>query len=391
MRALRFVFACALLMASNASASAASTAAAAAAVLHNSASISTVGSSSSTVAGQSVAVKSFLAFTGHTAFEVVPAEELCAEAMYAKFAHFLVHRDKPLKLSTIEEYVRKLFGLAKDKYGKDAAWSPFFLSAQPGDSNSWLNRLLRNVQRTMMQQAVEDGSELKSQATPIGHELLALVSGTLARHGTLESIKRKLMINFVFCACGRAGEVATLCWNLLTYDYQFKAPVFVWSELKTSKQKHVLLLPSEHRLLCMYKHFGDAFIAGVFQGVKSQLGATTANEFLFPEYTSGSRSSSVSSALTSWLKQLTVASSNNNQTYAQHRVVELPPDVSASGLRMGAINALAPYMLDSQIVTASGHDLTGVSAVHEYINVTTPDHVPRELLHPQRGGLLLCV
>ena len=147
-------------------------------------------------------------------------------------------------------------------------------------------------------------------------------------------------------------------------------------------EKHVLLLPSEHRLLCMYEHFGDAFIAGVFQGVKSQLGATTAYLFLFPEYTSESRSSSISSALTrSWLKQLTVAPSNTNRTYAQHRIEELPPDVSASGLRMGAIDALAPYMPDSQIVTASGHDLTGVSAVHEYINVTTPDHVSRELLH----------
>ena len=367
------------MLGASAAAAAASTASATA-ILNNSASIPTVGSAPSTLAAQFVAVKSFLAFTSHASFEMVPVEELCNEATYGKFAYYLVHHDKPLKLSTIEEYVRKLFNVAKDKYGKDAAWSQFFQSAQPGNSNSWLNRLLRNVRRAKMQQAVEDGTELKSQATPIGHELLALVSGTLARHGTMESIKRKLMLNFVFSACGRAGEVATLCWNLLTYDYQFKAPVFVWAQLKTSKQKHVLLLPSEHRHLCMYKHLGDAFVVGVFQSVKSKLGTTNfdTNDFLFPEYTSGSRSSSVSSAITRWLKQLTVASSNDNKMYDQHRIAELPPDVSASGLRMGAINALAPFMPDHQIVVASGHDLTGVSAVHEYINVTTPDHIPSE-------------
>lgn len=355
-------------------------AAAAAAVLNNNASISAVGSSASTVAAQTVAVNAYLAFTGHQSIEDASAEELCNPATYGKFAYYLVNRDKPLKLSTIEGYIRKVFGVAGKTYGTDVAWAPFFQSAQPGDSNSWLNRLLVSVTRAMVQQAVEDGTELKSQATPIGHELLALVSATLARHGSPDSIKRKLILNFVFSACGRAGEVSTLSWNLLAYDFQFKAVVFVWTQLKTSKQKYVLLLPSEHRLLCMYKHFGDAFITGVFQGAKSRLdgGGTATNDWLFPEYSSEARSSTPSSAITSWLKQLTAVGANTNKVYAQHRVVELPADVSASGLRMGSINALAPYMADYQIVVASGHDMTTTSALHEYLHPTTPDHVARE-------------
>jgi hypothetical protein len=70
------------------------------------------------------------------------------------------------------------------------------------------------------------------------------VAKQLSRHGTPDSQLRKQVILLTAQACGRTSEVATLSWNLLEMDDSLRLPVFTWTQMKTSKRKYVLVIPS---------------------------------------------------------------------------------------------------------------------------------------------------
>lgn len=355
-------------------------------------SIPSAGASDATVKANASTQQLFIKFCTHEStqgaypfakWEDVTADTLCSCRMYERFAHFVTHtyktaKDKNYAMSTALAEIRRLFQLAKARYGGVDSWAPFFASVDATDTNqaSWFHGLLRNIERTFVRRSLKAGEDLVSSAAPISRRIVLAVMRALVRERSKESIKRRLMLDLVYHGCGRGSEVATLTWNLLSWDETLGTAYFVWTQLKTSKQKLVLLLPGVERHGCIFKAFADAFAMGVFEVNKRS--ASTGNDWLFPEYVSDSgRESSIAAALSSWLKQLVLDPKNTNKTYEAHRVPELPLEPSSGGLRVGAINDMLPFVSPEHIVQVSGHDLTSVSAMYEYVTGSTvPGCIP---------------
>ena len=57
-----------------------------------------------------------------------------------------------------------------------------------------------------------------------------------------------------------------------------------------------------------------------------------------------------------------------SKEYAAVAVPALPDNITAGGIRPGASNFLARYMPGEFIVHVTGHELTGSSAVYDYID-----------------------
>ena len=290
---------------------------------------------------------------------------MCVQLYYERFAAYLAHFHESnrgaLALSTVVEYVRKLINLAKTKFGAVAEHKPFFVCLDVGDKG-WLNGVLARLERLFSQRAAADGTDLSSQATPVLAGHLRDVSRACAQHGQPESLLRRLVLMLTWCATGRASEIATLSWNQLSWDALIAAPMFVWNQLKTSKQKQVLLLAGPDRFTCVFKLFGDVFATGYFS---RNLWSSDENNFVFPVLAA---KKTTGTTLGDWLKAFAPGPQNTNVEYQLYRIATLPIDVTAAGIRVGAINTMYYAGVSLEMCALmSGHDLTGVSALFEYI------------------------
>jgi hypothetical protein len=336
--------------------------------------ISSAGASDSTLQANASTKKLALKFCAGSAgkypyqlWESIPASVLCSRNLFERFAHYVTHEHKTSRsarnfaLSSALAEVRWLYQLVKTQCSETAGCAPFF------DTTDWLHYLLQNIERIIVKRSLKSGKDLSTSASPIGRDILIAVSRALVKHGSKESLRRRLLLNLVYQGCGRASEVATLTWDLLAWDYQFRTALFTLTQLKTSKQKLVLLLPGVERYSCIYKCFADAFASGVFEANKRS--AATGNNWLFHEFTEEERGSSVAAALSSFLKQLSLnPEENKNKMYEAYRVKELPLEPSSGGLRVGAINDMLPHVAGEHIIAVSGHDFTHVSAMFEYVS-----------------------
>lgn len=313
---------------------------------------------------------------------------VCTTFTVESFAYYLTHEHKKagaefLSAGTLTQYLSNFMNAAKRRFPTN----PFFACMDPADSNNWYKQLLKSVTRTVAKRALKAGLDLSFQAPPLYRADMILVSKALARHANApnfakQDMLRRLMLNMTFQACGRAGEIMTLSWDLIEWDKRFRVPVAKWMQLKVSKQKPVIFMVGRERHSCLWKGFGDAFIAQVFRPDNGQASSSKPGDddvdvnWLFPDFAG---KSSVGSSLSDWLKQLSTYPNDHkgNRVYEAHRVEELPEGIAAAGLRLGAINEMAPVVQDQQVVQVSGHDFKNLSAVYEYIFMgTLPSLIP---------------
>lgn len=79
-------------------------------------------------------------------------------------------------------------------------------------------------------------------------------------------------------------------------------------------------------------------------------------------------SKEVGTKLSEWLKAL--RPSSTDATYGLYRVSNLPDDVTAGGMRVGAANTMALVLPVEKVAAMTGHDLTSLSALFEYLGIT---------------------
>jgi hypothetical protein len=165
-------------------------------------------------------------------------------------------------LGTIKAYVRTAAQLMAKKFEKLGS-----NLAKLEIANNWMSKIMGNVDRLVMQRAFKDGTEITGESSPLHLHHVKAIAAKLTKANSKDGAFRKLVIMLSFMACGRCGEVVSVAWYLLKWNYALGVPVITWRDFKNSKDKPVVLLcsleSSDGDILIA---FGDAAAHNQFNG-----------------------------------------------------------------------------------------------------------------------------
>ena len=147
--------------------------------------------------------------------------------------------------------------------------------------------------------------------------------------------------------------------QLVQVDSQYQVVYTDALQLKVSAMKTVVFAAGSNRHLDFFLNFFDYLVCG--PQVTYQHGGAN---FIFPEW---QRTSAPSTTLSNVMKAL--LPSSKNVKYAKFRVTGLHEDASAGGIRVGAVNWLTSHMPAEFVAYLTGHTLTGIGALFEYLRV----------------------
>ena len=202
-------------------------------------------------------------------------------------------------------------------------------------------------------------------------EDVMLITRAYARAGTVEGAIRKVSLLTCQRSAGRSAEPAWMTVDGLIWDKKFKH-VFVESpQPKGSKIKLVALGAGESRHSDWFLALGDYL---VLQPDRALYKEEDPN-WLFPEL---QKTSSPGTTLGNYIKAVLPAERGGHKTYQKEHLVvhELPPGVTAGGLRPGACNELRAAMPSELAMHVTAHDFTSFAAYFEYIDCTRAGCMP---------------
>ena len=215
------------------------------------------------------------------------------------------------------------------------------------------------MNRQLFHNAIANEEKLDQSADEISYKDMLDISEALAKANTAEAAERKCIIKTCFRMAGRGSEPGTLGYGGLRWTKTFECATFEAPQPKSSKLKKAVLVAGANRHADVLLDFGDFFAL--------QRGEThfDAEEkcFIFPKL--GEKDSSTK--VTNYLKGLLPAERGGCAKYAKVALESLPPAPTAAGIRPGACELLAMYVPAEIAVHTTGHDLTGLSALWEYI------------------------
>ena len=115
-----------------------------------------------------------------------------------------------------------------------------------------------------------------------------------------KTLKRLAIFLLLAAACGRTGEVLTLCWETLTWCTLLNAPTFTWNSSKTRKDRAIVFFNATDRYTCSIYALANLFIMGGFNAIQSS-DAASYNSWLFPTLHA---KSDANNTMNDWLKAL---------------------------------------------------------------------------------------
>ena len=189
---------------------------------------------------------------------------------------------------------------------------------------------------------------------------------------------RAFLIVFKFLAVGRAGEVATINWDKTLWCPIQNIFRLTWSSTKTSKDKGLGIFSEKvFTFIDFYLLLSHLFIMGYFVTNRTAEAEDPLHNFWFQKLRSMSVKS-VAPTISRYLQD--VAPGSDSKTYSNYVVASVPQDVSRSSLRISGVNIMASKGVSLEnIVNMTGHFLTGMSAVFEYLLITVTSTVIGEL------------
>ena len=248
-----------------------------------------------------------------------------------------VETETEKKGGTIVEYVRKVFTIARDQYGRNPNHDAFFEPMlDPTSALNWFKGMTRQIFVKSWQDATDRGEPSSKQADPIGLQELREIFRALSTEGSRESFNRLAVLNLNAIAVGRASEIASLSLDVLRWEHARKEGCgFLsarWSQPKIHIDKLVIMCAGAVPELCPFYSLGLAYAAGCFS---NQTWREDYMNFLFPELSA--TTVAAQTTITTWLRQLGSGKGN----YAGCPVSSLTSTSTAGGQRVGGINALA--------------------------------------------------
>ena len=187
------------------------------------------GSAKLTVKEKSAAMKHLDAFyltkslalnsSGSASSERLTQRELCSEMLFRELATYLtkfaVKLNGELYISgTATQYLSAAKEMAMKKFPRNAIWEERLLE-------KWYLSLRVSVEKKGNKRQIQNGQPIAEASLPIGRKLLHFICKGLLKDekGSVESMKRRLVMIITFHAVGRSGEVICSTWTSAFWDH----------------------------------------------------------------------------------------------------------------------------------------------------------------------------
>jgi hypothetical protein len=210
----------------------------------------------------------------------------------------------------------------------------------------------------------------------------------LGRANSAEAARRKFAIKTLWVLCGRGGEPALLAYESMRWNALLNCVSGEADQSKTSKSKYFCFIAGVDHLSDWAIDFGDAL---VWEKGYRKFNADK-KTWLFPDLY---QAKSSTTTITDYMKAMQApglpGSLQKFQDYAithDKYGVELPPAPTAKGMRHGACETICIGVPAELAIHVTGHDLTSVGALFNYLNARVALCIPGALLLAGWPGLL---
>ena len=220
------------------------------------------------------------------------------------------------------------------------------------------------MKKQIMARKVDKGEKLDCSANELYLHHIEQISAALARANFKKAIEQKLSIKTLWVSSGRSGEPAHLSLNGLSWNVLHDAGVIESFQSKPGKMKYVLLLAGKTRHSSWALDFGDMLIFD--HGMATY---TEGEQFwLLPDLGGASNAGTKLSNYIRALQPEGRPGSLKRYWEIGCDVPSLPIQSTAAGVRPGACETLCMATPAEYAVHNTGHDLTGIGALFEYLN-----------------------
>ena len=242
-----------------------------------------------------------------------------------------------------------------------------FLKCKSGENchqADWYKGIKTQIRMKLFYMSIENNESLDQSANCIGYQHILAVCEALARANTAEAAERKLAIKLLWREAGRGSEPGALSYGGLRWDPTFSTPTIESPQSKPGKLKWVALVAGVNRHADLLLDLGDHLV----HDRGSTHFSTDEKCFILPSVGPTGGSSKISS----WIKALQPKGRTGAADKYSHVAVEsLPPAPTAGGVRPGAADMLAKSVPAEIAVHSTGHELTNLSALWEYLECRT--------------------
>ena len=223
--------------------------------------------------------------------------------------------------------------------------------------------------------------------TQVFHVHVKALCLALGKANSAEAARRKFAIKTLWVLCGRGGEPALLAYESMRWNALLNCVSGEADQSKTSKSKYFCFIAGVDHLSDWAIDFGDALVwekgARKFNADKKM--------WLFPDLY---QAKSSTTTITDYMKAMQApglpGSLQKFQDYAithDKYGVELPPAPTAKGMRHGACETICIGVPAELAIHVTGHDLTSVGALFNYLNARVALCIPGALLLAGWPGL----
>lgn len=233
-----------------------------------------------------------------------------------------------------------------------------------GDSSEqaqWWKAIRAKIGRLIFQRDLYGKDSQDHSANELFLHHVMQMSEALGKSNTAESAERKLAIKTLWRAAGRAGEPAFLSYEGLRWNELHKTAVVESPQSKPSKLKFIPFVAGETRHADWLLDFGDHLV--LQRG--SLIYDSEAKTWLLGSLQGAG---CASTKLSGYIKGMQPMGRPGALQRYSNVAVPLPPAPSAASVRPGAADTLCMSMSAEIAVHTTGHDLTGLSALWEYLH-----------------------
>ena len=236
----------------------------------------------------------------------------------------------------------------------------FLGATKPHERSSayeWFAGIRQKMRRRIFQKFKLAGEKTDQSQVPVYPAQIRSACAAYEAQGSTDAWRRRSALATAMMSCGRSGETAWLHLDSLECDPYMNAVYASCMQSKTSKTKVIALVCGSSRNYCWF----DALGARMAMCPPEQQHDQDQADWLHPELQDVKQPNT---KLGTYLKHLRPGAAG---TYAKYAVKDLPPTATAGGIRAGCITCLSQCMPQEHVAMVSGHELSGVSALYEYL------------------------
>ena len=264
------------------------------------------------------------------------------------------------------------------------------LNGDNSDQAEWYKKIKAKMGRLIHQRKVHESTSAEANAD-VEHEVFHVhvkaLCLALGKANSAEAARRKLAIKTLWVLCGRGGEPALLAYESMRWNALLDCVSGESDQSKTSKTKYFCFIAGVDHLSDWAIDFGDAL---VWEKGNRKFNADT-KTWLLPDLYAAKSSTTT---ITDYMKAMQAPGLPGSlQKYQDYAIthdkfgVELPPAPTAKGMRHGACETICIGVPAELAVHVTGHDLTSVGALFNYLNARVALCIPGALLLAGWPGL----